>query len=81
MSDELVARHAHPMKIRQAVVALDVLADEFDFAVGLVLVVVQVTERDLEDAALEARPEAIFVPCVPSRASCRSSSRKTWTAP
>merc|ERR1719454_1205722 len=51
---ELVGGEVHAPEVAQALLALDVLDAELDLAVGVVLVLVQVAERGLEDAALEA---------------------------
>ena len=41
------------MEVGQAVLALDFVNAELDFAEGMVFVVLQVRERDFEDAAFE----------------------------
>ena len=41
------------MEVREAVLALNFVDAELDFAEGMVLVVLQISERDFEDAAFE----------------------------
>lgn len=50
---ELVRGEVHAVEVGQAVLALDVVDAELDLAERLLVVLVQVAERELEDAALE----------------------------
>jgi hypothetical protein len=50
---ELVRGKVHAVEVGKAVLALDFVNAQFDFAEGLLLVLVEVTEGKLDDAALE----------------------------
>lgn len=50
---QLVRREVEAVEVGQAVAALDLVDAELDLAEGVVLVILQVGERDLDDAALE----------------------------
>ena len=51
---EEVSGEGHAGEVGEHVAALDVLGEEVDHTIGAVLVLVEVTEGDLEDAALQA---------------------------
>ena len=42
------------MEVGQAVLALDLIDTELDLAEGVVLILLEIGERDLEDAALQS---------------------------
>jgi len=50
---KLIASHVHAMEIHQTVVSLNVFNTEFDFAVGLRLILVEVGKREFDDTPLE----------------------------
>jgi hypothetical protein len=50
---ELVGGEVQAVEVGQAVLALDLVDAELDLAEGVVLIVLEVGERDLEDTALE----------------------------
>lgn len=50
---ELVRGKVHAVEVGQAVLALDLVNTELDLAERLLLILVQVAERELDDAALE----------------------------
>lgn len=50
---ELVRSHVHTVKVGKAVLALDLVNSQLDLAERILLVLVQVSEGDLEDATLQ----------------------------
>lgn len=50
---QLVGREVQAVEVGEAVLALDFIHAEFNLAEGMVLVVLQVSERNLEDSALQ----------------------------
>ena len=50
---ELVRGHVHTVEVGEAVLALDLINSQLDLAERVLLVLVQVSERDLEDTTLQ----------------------------
>lgn len=50
---ELVRGHVHAVEVGEAVLALDLIDSQLDLTERVLLVLVQVSERDLEDTALQ----------------------------
>ena len=51
---ELVRGHVHTVEVGEAVLALDLINTQLNLAERVLLVLVQVSERDLEDTALQS---------------------------
>ena len=51
---ELVRGHVHAVEVGEAGLALDLINAQLDLAEGVLLVLVQVSEGDLEDTALQS---------------------------
>ena len=61
------------MEVCEAVLALDLIDAELDLAEGLLLVLVEVSEGNLNDAALQ---RVIGIPCMPNEPEICSKMRK-----